>query len=178
MILEQNERFYSLDVALAYCVGKQVIWKERTNCSCHGSCQSVDDEKNPACPTRSESTRGQSVRGPLLPWTAEEVSVLSWILSAKANPITGDHCIISGQDHFLWSLGSTLKYFRISLSMACKTSLFLCARVALLVFPSFSGTFLFPFPAPLWDACPFAPSISSETTRLMVGLLQTMFSFQ
>lgn len=77
MILEENERLYSLDVALACCVGKQVIWKESPNCICHGSCQSEADEKSPACPTHRDNTRGQTGRGPLLPQTAEEAFVLS-----------------------------------------------------------------------------------------------------
>lgn len=155
--------FYSLGVALACCVGKQVIWKESPDCICHGSCQSAADEKNPACPTHRDNTRGQTVRRPFLPQTAEEAFVLPQILPAKAKkPMIGDHCtfqlrnIVHGVLAVSWSISGC------HCSMAIKRSPFLHARVAimtLLMLPSSSGTFLFPFSAPLWDACSLDPSM-------------------
>ena len=169
MILEEDERFYSLDVALAYCVGKQVIWKESPNCICHGSCQFVADEKNPACPICRDSTRGWTVRGRLLPRTAEEAFVLSQILPAKANPIIGDHGRFQVRNIFYGVLAVPWSISGYHCSTACKRSLFLHARVAivtLLMLPSFSGTFLSPSPAPLWAAGTLAHSTPSAQKLL------------
>lgn len=37
VMLEENERAYSLDTALAHCMGKQVTYKESPSCICHGN---------------------------------------------------------------------------------------------------------------------------------------------
>lgn len=62
VMLEENERAYSLDTTLAHCMGKQVTYKESPSCICHGN-RSAAGKKDPAYLTHRD--RGQTDRGPL-----------------------------------------------------------------------------------------------------------------
>lgn len=64
VILEENERVYSLGATFAHCMGKQVTQKESLSCKCRGN-MSAAGKKNPAYPTHRDGIRGQTDRGPL-----------------------------------------------------------------------------------------------------------------